>query len=208
MTAAMSARALSPRSVGVASCGAGLAEAVGCLDIGGSFLVRGLVGKRRPSSRGRCLTGARHCRTVRTGSRQNAVPITAARYLSSGAPIFTRSCDPERLNLLTGRPPAPSPVQFTAAHPEHCPARSAVPQASLAHAKAGLSGRQEIGDSRRWPPSTSPVPIFTASGTTRSNQATLQRQRLIPDNPLRGRFARDTATSGAWFPQGYAPGPL
>src|SRR4051812_19482533 len=50
-----------------------------------------------------------------------------------------------------------------------------------------LSGRQEIGDSRRWPPSTSPVPIFTASGTTRSNQATLQRQRLIPDNPLRKR---------------------
>jgi hypothetical protein len=28
------------------------------------------------------------------------------------------------------------------------------------------------------------VPIFTASGTTRSDQATVQIQRLIPDNPL------------------------
>ena len=45
-----------------------------------------------------------------------------------------------------------------------------------------LSARQEIGESRRWPPSTSPVPICTASGTTRSNLATAQRQRLIPDN--------------------------
>src|SRR3954468_21510803 len=50
--------------------------------------------------------------------------------------------------------------------------------------KLNLRGRQEISESRRWPPSTLPVPIFTASGTTRSNQATLQRQRLIPDNPL------------------------
>src|SRR3954470_23469816 len=47
-----------------------------------------------------------------------------------------------------------------------------------------LSGRQEIGESRRWLPSTSPVPIFTASGTTRSSPATVQRQRLIPDKPL------------------------
>ena len=50
--------------------------------------------------------------------------------------------------------------------------------------KAKLSGRQETAKSRRWPPSTSPVPIFTASGTTRSNPATVQRHRLIPDNPL------------------------
>jgi len=28
------------------------------------------------------------------------------------------------------------------------------------------------------------VPIFTASGTTRSDQATAQIQRLIPDGPL------------------------
>src|SRR3954463_5797837 len=32
-----------------------------------------------------------------------------------------------------------------------------------------ISARQEIGESRRRPPSTSPVPIYTASGTTRSN---------------------------------------
>src|SRR5215211_6409981 len=38
----------------------------------------------------------------------------------------------------------------------------------------------------RWPPSTSPVPIFTASGTTRFHQATVQIQRLIPDNLLGG----------------------
>src|SRR3954453_12846864 len=48
----------------------------------------------------------------------------------------------------------------------------------------GIRGRQEISESRRWPPSTSPVPIFTASGTTRSSPATVQRQRLIPDKPL------------------------
>src|SRR3954470_14051203 len=47
-----------------------------------------------------------------------------------------------------------------------------------------VSARQEVSESRRWPPSTSPVPICTASGTTRSNPATAQRQRLIPDNPL------------------------
>src|SRR3954468_24231108 len=56
--------------------------------------------------------------------------------------------------------------------------------------KLNLRGRQEISESRRWPPSTLPVPIFTASGTTRSNQATLQRQRLIPDNPLGTDYAR------------------
>src|SRR4051812_45667558 len=47
-----------------------------------------------------------------------------------------------------------------------------------------LRGRQEISESRRWPPSTSPVPIFTASGPSRSDQATVQIQRLIPDNLL------------------------
>src|SRR3954454_16564047 len=52
-----------------------------------------------------------------------------------------------------------------------------------------LRGRQEVSESRRWPPSTSPVPIFTASGTTQSNQATAQRQRLIPDNSLVGPSA-------------------
>src|SRR3954465_3905857 len=45
-----------------------------------------------------------------------------------------------------------------------------------------LRGRQEISESRRWPPPTSPVPTFTESGTTRSDQATIQIQRLIPDN--------------------------
>ena len=39
-----------------------------------------------------------------------------------------------------------------------------------------------VSDQER-PPSTSPVPIFTASGTTPSNPATVQIQRLIPDNP-------------------------
>src|SRR3954463_13781642 len=50
--------------------------------------------------------------------------------------------------------------------------------------EGSVRGRQEISESRRWPPSTSPVPIFTASGTTRSDQATVQIQRLIPDNLL------------------------
>src|SRR3954466_3658072 len=58
-----------------------------------------------------------------------------------------------------------------------------------------LSARQEIGESRRWPPSTSPVPICMASGTTRSNPATAQRQRLIPDNPL-ARFYPRPARNG------------
>ena len=43
--------------------------------------------------------------------------------------------------------------------------------------------RASLSPIRRWPPSPSPVPIFTASGTTRSNQATAQIQRLIPDKP-------------------------
>src|SRR5215207_6261474 len=60
-------------------------------------------------------------------------------------------------------------------------------------AKLELRGRQEIGESRRWPPSISPVPIFTASGTTRSDQATVQIQRLIPDNFLHP--AREAARS-------------
>jgi len=47
-----------------------------------------------------------------------------------------------------------------------------------------VSARQEIGESRRWPPLTAPEPIFMANGTTRSDQATVQIQRLIPDNPL------------------------
>src|SRR5215210_5119080 len=55
-------------------------------------------------------------------------------------------------------------------------------------AKLELSGRQEIGESRRWPPSTSPEPIFKASGTTRSDQVTVQIQRLIPDKPLGRRI--------------------
>ena len=46
----------------------------------------------------------------------------------------------------------------------------------------GIRGRQEISGSRRCPPTPSPVPIFTASGTTRSDQATVQIQRFIPDN--------------------------
>ena len=47
-----------------------------------------------------------------------------------------------------------------------------------------LRGCQETVESRRWPPSNIHEPIFTASGTTRSNPATVQIQRLIPDNPL------------------------
>jgi len=50
--------------------------------------------------------------------------------------------------------------------------------------KGSLRGRQEISELRRWSPSPSPVLIFTASATTRSrsDQATVQIQRLIPDN--------------------------
>src|SRR3954464_15739694 len=84
------------------------------------------------------------------------------------------------------RPNARSNRQKQEAGDEHNhPAAAQGEPLARSQARRGLklSGRQEIGDSRRWPPSTSPVPIFTASGTTRSNQATLQRQRLIPDNP-------------------------
>src|SRR3954451_22880095 len=63
--------------------------------------------------------------------------------------------------------------------------------ATLGQGQLNLRGRQEVSESRRWPPSTSPVPIFTASGTTRSNQATVQRQRLIPDNPLASALAQN-----------------
>src|SRR4051794_12587287 len=72
--------------------------------------------------------------------------------------------------LPSSSQPNPSPSRRP---PLPCPLR-----------RSALRGRQEVSESRRWPSSTLPVPIFTASGTTRSNQATLQRQRLIPDNPL------------------------
>src|SRR3954451_1049416 len=72
--------------------------------------------------------------------------------------------------------------------------RAATPIITPVRDAVRLSARQEIGESRRrWPPSTSPVPICTASGTTRSTQATAQRQRFSVAK-LRGARDRKRAT--------------